>query len=35
VQKDFKGDKARKIVQFATVCHMLQHGRPMLEYESM
>jgi len=35
VQKEFKGDKTRKIAQFATVFHMLQHGRPMLEYESM
>ena len=35
MQKEFKGDKARKIAQFATVFHMLQHGRPMLEYESM
>jgi hypothetical protein len=34
-QREFKGDKARKIAQFATVFHMLQQGRPMLEYESM
>jgi len=35
VQKEFKGDRARKINQFATVFHLLQTGRPMLEYESI
>jgi hypothetical protein len=35
VQKGFKGDRARKINQFGTMFHILQHGRPMLEYESM
>jgi hypothetical protein len=33
VQKGFKGDRARKINQFGTMFHILQHGRPMLEYE--
>jgi hypothetical protein len=35
VQVGFKGDRARKMNQFATVFHLLQNGRPMLEYESL
>jgi hypothetical protein len=30
----FKGERARKIAQFATVFHLLRQGRPMLECES-
>lgn len=29
------GDKVKMIVEFATVFHTLQHGQPMLEFESM
>lgn len=29
------GERSRKRVQFATVFHVLQEGRPMLEYESL
>jgi hypothetical protein len=27
--------KVRKLVQFATILHLLQQGHPMLEYEAM
>ncbi len=29
------GDNARKVVQFATMLHLLQQGLPMLEYEAL
>jgi hypothetical protein len=35
VQLGFKGDRARKMSQFAIVFHLLQNERPMLEYESL
>jgi hypothetical protein len=35
VQLGFKGDRARKINQFATIFHLLQNGCPMLEYKSL
>jgi hypothetical protein len=35
VQLGFKGDRVRKLNQFAIVFHLLQNGRPMLEYESL
>ena len=35
VQLGFKGDRARKINQFTIVFHLLQNGRPMLEYKSL
>jgi hypothetical protein len=33
--ENFRGDRACKKVQFATVFHVLSEGRPMIEYESM
>jgi hypothetical protein len=35
VQLGFKSDRVRKLNQFAIVFHLLQNGRPMLEYESL
>jgi hypothetical protein len=29
------GKKAWKVVQFSNMFHLFQHGRPMLEYESL
>jgi hypothetical protein len=29
------GENARKVVQFATMLHLLQQGRPMLKYEAL
>jgi hypothetical protein len=29
------GENARKVVQFANVLHLLQQGRPLLEYEAL
>jgi hypothetical protein len=28
-------ERARKVMQFTIVLHLLQHGHPMFEYESM
>ena len=30
-----KGERARKRIQFATILHLLQEGRPMLEYTAL
>ena len=30
-----KGERARKQIQFATILHLLQNGRPMLEYTTL
>jgi hypothetical protein len=31
----FKGEKERKRQKFDTILHLLQQGRPMLEFEAM
>jgi hypothetical protein len=33
IQKGLKGETGRKRQQFATIMHLLQQGRPMLEFE--
>jgi hypothetical protein len=33
--ENFRGERARKKVQFATVFHVLSEGSPMIEYESL
>jgi hypothetical protein len=35
VAKGVVGEKGRKVVQFATMLHLLQQGHPMLEYEAL
>jgi hypothetical protein len=35
VTHDMARENAKKVVQFATVLHLLQQGHPMLEYEAL
>ncbi len=35
IQGGLKGERRRKRQQFATILHMLKHGRLMLEFEAM
>jgi hypothetical protein len=35
IQGGLKWEREKKRQQFATILHMLQHGKPMLEFEAM